>query len=114
VSLFNRLPEKNCYVTKLASGGSRADYDYAGGTDTTLWTGDEGAYYVEELLTVRGNQTTDEVTRTRLYVRVPVGELAVRGGTVTFTMDGVTHDRRVQDLAVNRTSGIVKIGLEDE
>lgn len=112
------LPQTNARVLAVADGGASEDYDYTGGADVALWSGDVAGYVGEEKRLVVTNGKMDRVSVDYVIVDdIPVDVSA--GRYVTFTDDeGTTQTRRVMIVAERpRIPGVLhttKLYLESE
>lgn len=97
-------PLVNATLTKIEGGGTSDDWDQPAGADTTRWTGTANAYLDEKILTEVNGNALDEIKQTRLVVPLDIGDLAVRGDTVTYTQGANTFVRTVRDIQHFRTA----------
>jgi hypothetical protein len=107
------IPFSNAALTKITSVGSGDDYDQPASTGTDRWTGSVGIYVAEEIVEVLGNERVDEVKQTRLEIPYAVGQLIVRGDTLTYTYEGAQVPRVAGTISRAQLIGRVRVLLED-
>jgi hypothetical protein len=107
------FPLVNATVTNVTAPTAE-DYDTPAGAGTTVWSGSERAYVIEQLVEVPGNDRLDVLRKTEIVIPSDIGRLVQAEHSVTYTYDGSTHIRKVQSTSVHAMLGRARLALEDE
>lgn len=105
-----KLPQANVRLLKISSPGQAADFNRPAGAAVDKWTGDEGAYLQEKLVSNLATSQGGELNRVKSSTLIMPGNLSpsidlATGDVVTFKMrDGasgqwVTTTREIQNIA---------------
>lgn len=107
------LPLVNATVTAITAPGSSEDYGSAGGAGSTLFSGEAPAYVTQQMFQNANGEKLDQITVTRLVLNYNVGNLVQRGGTITFSTDGVVSTRIVRELQRYLLFGTTRVWFRD-
>ncbi len=107
------LPWTNGTLTKITSVGTSGDFDVPSAPGTDRWTGSVGVTIRERSVETLSPGSVDLVKRTRMELPYEVGRLVVQGDTLTYSYEGVTHARPVDDVLRAELVGRVRVELEE-
>jgi hypothetical protein len=104
----------NATLTRIAAPGTSDDYDVAGTPGTARWTGSVGVTIRRDpIVEVQGAQALNVIRTTRMEVPYDIGSVIEHNDAVTYTYEGETWTRRVDDITRAREVGRVRVELED-
>lgn len=103
----------NATLTRIAAPGTSDDYDVPGTPGADRWTGSVGVTIRRDpIVEIQGNQALNVVRTTRMEVPYGVGSVIEHNDALTYTHEGQTWTRRVDDITRAREVGRVRIELE--
>jgi hypothetical protein len=103
----------NATLTQIAAPGTSDDYDVTATTGTARWTGSVGVTIRRDpIIEIQTNQALNVVRTTRMEVPFDIGSVIQHNDALTYTYEGQTLTRRVDDITRAREVGRVRVELE--
>jgi hypothetical protein len=103
----------NATLTQIAGPGTSDDYDVPGTPGAARWTGSVGVTIRRDpIVEVQGAQALNVVRATRMEIPYDIGSVIEHNDAVTYTHEGQTLTRRVDDITRAREVGRVRVELE--
>lgn len=103
----------NATLTQIATAGISDDYDVAGSAGSARWTGSVGVTIRRDpIVEIQGNEALNVVRTTRMEIPFDIGSVIEHNDALTYTFEGQTLTRRVDDITRAREVGRVRVELE--
>lgn len=99
------LPQSNARVTAILAPGPSEDYNETGGSGVPKWQGSREAYVLEQWKTnysqSEGGLKRNKIVTMYIPADMVRGFSLLTGDTITYTFNGDTTSRRIQDVTPN-------------
>lgn len=103
----------NAVLTKITATGTTADYDVPASAGADRWTGSvDVTIRRDPIVETIGGERLDVVRTTRMEVPYEVGVLIQHDDTLTYSYEGQTWSRKVDDITHAELTGRVRVELE--
>lgn len=103
----------NAVLTKITGTGTSGDYDVPESAGPDRWTGQADITVRRDpIVEVQGAQALNVVRTTRIEIPYDIGRLVQQNDTLTYTYEGTTWNRRVDDITRVQLTGRVRVELE--
>lgn len=104
----------NATLTRITAPGTADDYDIPGTPGADRWAGSVGVTVRRDpIVEVQANQALNVVRSTRMEIPYDVGSVIEHNDALTYTYEGETVTRRVDDVTRAQLVGRVRVELED-
>ena len=103
----------NATLTLIAGAGTTDDWNTGPGADTTRWTGSTAVRVHDRVEVETAQGRVDVLSVTEMVTPRSIGELAQIGDTVTYSWDGATYSREVEQSRVRDIGDTARLWLKN-